>query len=130
MKVGDVFVADLGANSHRHVVVGKNEFSTLLLVTATSQIEKRKRHIQKTSLTYQGSLIEIETVEYQSNKNPEKCSLTKPTCFDCNGPNSIHKIHSGYILCSPVSEELFKKLKNAVRNSPAVDQHTKDNFLQ
>ena len=131
MKVGDLFVADIGGGFHRYVVVGKNASSSnmLLLVMATSKIQNRKQHVQRAPLTVLESLIEVQVQEYQSIINSERCTLTKPTCFDCNSPYPINElIMQDYTQCDPVSAELLKKLKNALRCSPAVDQHMKETY--
>lgn len=131
MEVADVFVADVGGNFHRYVVVGKNASQPhmLLLVMATSRIQNRKQHVQRAPLTVLESLIEVKVREYQSVTNPECCALTKPTCFDCNNPNKINKQSiPNYTRCDPISGKLLKKLKNAIRCSPAVDQDTKETY--
>ena len=131
MEVGDLFVCNLGNGFHRYVVVGKNTSfpHTVLLVMATSKIQKRKQHIRKTAPTSLKSLIEIQEREYKSRINAERCALTKETCFDCNSP---HQIDSRTIRddtpCDPVSDTLLQKLKNAVRHSPVVEQDIKETY--
>ena len=129
MEVGDLFVCNLGSGFHRYVIVGKDVSlpHMLLLVMATSKIQKRKQYIQKTPLTTLDSLVEVQSEEYQSTVHPERCTLTKQTCFDCNNPYSIDmQSVQDYTRCDSVSDALLGRLKNAVFLSPAVDRDTKE----
>lgn len=131
MQEGDVIVIDLGSGTHRFAVVGASDEpqKKVLLVMVTSKVEKRRRHADRGTLSTQESLVEVQPGEYQSKENAERCSLTKPTCFDCNNPNPMPVTYLlGHVRCDPISDDLLKKLKQGVRRSPAVDQDTKETF--
>lgn len=126
-----MIVVDLGSGDHRFVVVGIGSGlqEKVLLVMATSKVEKRRRHAGKGVLSTQESLVEVQPSEYQSKENTKHCSLTKLTCFDCNNPSPVPVSYlSGCVTCDPVSTNLIDKLKQGVRCSPAVDQDTKETF--
>ena len=104
-----------------------------LCVMATSQIDKKVEHAETTLFYNANSVVIVNPDAYRSELNSGKCSLSKETCFDCNDArplpvNNVINRATGY--CDDASKDLVSRLQEGVRNSPAVDDYTKDDFLK
>lgn len=124
-----MIVSDIGGQ-HRAVCVGSDGAGYIALVIATSQIEKRKEYASKSNLHSEESLVVVNKEEYRSKENPNECSLTKETCFDCNNAFFLHETNlpKKVIQCDKVPLKLLKKISYAVKMSPAIDGETKERF--
>lgn len=132
MKIGDVVITNIGGGGkkHRAVCVGTDNQEYIILVLATSKIGKRREYAEKrNNLNSKESLVIVQKEEYTSKKNKEACSLTEETCFDCNELEMASKEYlKKETACDPVSSEIIKRILTAIRNSPGIDQETKERF--
>lgn len=109
---------------HYFVVLNKNPQTAIvvLLVNATTKIEKRKRARRNMPLT---TLIEACSVD---------CSaLTELSLFDCNSSyekpiaSLVEKLENGELtICNAtISKKLLNRLHQGVADSPVVEKGTK-----
>lgn len=114
---------------HFHVILNNRpiECSELILVNATSQVEKRLNFVKSRP-------IPLETLVIV---DPSECSVLKQkTAFDCNSPSIytpqelIERCDSGeFRVMGKISDNLLNKLRNGVISSPLVKQSIKDILL-
>jgi hypothetical protein len=130
LKPGSVFYfahqESTGDEPHYFVILNKDPQTDelLILVNATTKIEKRRSYISRNGLP-DGTLVVLK---------PEDAPfLKKESAFDCNYPRMIpvgdlvEKFRTKELkLRGEADATIVEQLRNAVLISPLVDEKTKD----
>jgi hypothetical protein len=125
-KNPDYIIRNPKALPHYHIIIPINSEEFLLMVMMTSKVDAVKNRY--TDERFLNCLVEIETNTTDIN--------TKHTIIDCNECMYITKdrILSNttlqfYRAREPISKDILKQIKNAIKNSPKVKQSIKKKIL-
>lgn len=115
-----------GGDPHYYIVVNGDptQGDPIILVIATSQIEKNKNYVSKRSLPVE-TLVEVKEEEY--------VHFTKDTIFNCNNiriktiEELIEKLDQGVLKTfeAKISDEVLQKIIRGIISSPLVSRHHK-----
>ena len=97
MKVGDIFVYNFGAGSHRYVVIGKNASvpRKVLVVMATSKIQRREEFYKK-QIADLTEIIGKKSQQMNTKAKKIKKSVRSPNQPALTATMSLHSLSKAY----------------------------------